>query len=133
MERKEFGLRVVGAPIGTREFCVEFCRQQVETHFEERVGAIEKVSDTQAALIMLRYCHCTRFGFMLRATPPDIVREAAAAMDARTRKALDTIHDLHENSDCKMDNTDWAQAQLSIKNGGLGIWSSARASHAAYA
>ena len=94
---------------------------------------IQAFPDTQAALLFLRFCHVTRFVFVTRTTPPAIAAPAAEQMDASTRDALDHILGLAGQPDFKLDAQDWAQVQLSIKTGGLGLMSSLRTRHAAYA
>jgi hypothetical protein len=54
-------------------------------------------------------------------------------MDASTRDALDHILGLANQPGYMLDAQDWAQAQLSIKAGGLGLWSSLGTRYAAFA
>ena len=132
VERCADGVRVVGAPVGTDDFCVSYCNDQVEK-WKQRAEAIAEYPDTQGANLMLRHTHISRCAFLNRSTPPHLLKEAAKKMDALTRKSLNQILGTSDDPDWSLDDADWAQAQLSIKHGGLGYWGMERTSPAAYA
>ena len=133
VERLYNGVRCVGAPVGDDEFCKKFSKDLVTKTFKKRLDGIASMKDTQAAMLLLRYCCITRFSFTLRTLPPHLVSEAAEEMDLNTRAALDKILDVDGNADLHLDDDDWANAQLAIKDGGLGLWSAARTAPAAFA
>ena len=122
VERCPDGVRCVGAPVGSAAFCESFCQELVTEKYAVRLQRIAKFPDTQSALLFLRFCHVTRFVFVTRTTPPSLAAAAAEQMDASTRDALDHILGLASQPGYMLDAQDWAQAQLSIKAGGLGLW-----------
>ena len=80
------GLKVLGNPIGTEEFCVAFyARKAAKTG--ELVDAIlglvahDAHLSRQSAYLILKYCAEPRIAHLLRAAPPAWVRAAAHTHD----------------------------------------------------
>ena len=116
------GIKFLGAPIGHEDFCKKFCLDLVENDYKTRLDAIVQMKNKQAALMLLRYCHVTRFTYILRTTHNDTTFNAAFWMNIKTQSALKTI--LGTGKDA-IDFTEgqFLQAQLPIRKGGLGITS----------
>jgi hypothetical protein len=121
-QRSDGGVRFLGSPVGHDVFCKDSCRHLVEVEFQKRREAICSLKDTQSALLLLRYCHVSRFAFTLRTTPPPLVYEAAKLMDAGTRVALDLLLGLKGNN--VLSDLQWSQCMLPIAQAGLGLYSS---------
>ena len=125
------GVRFLGAPVGHPDFCKAFCMSLVQNDFRIRREAICLMKDKQSALLLLRYCHVSRFAFTLRTTPTDCVAEAALEMDRGTRAALVRILDLDDET--LLSDQQWQQATLPMKLGGLGLFSAEVTSVPAFA
>lgn len=122
------GVRIVGSPVGTDDFCRRFCNEKV-AEYSKRPETIGRFPNKQIAQKLLRECHCTRLVFLMRTTPPRLVEEAARTHDANTRKALERV--LACPPDAPLTDDAWQQAQLPARMAGLGMWSSHAARDAA--
>jgi hypothetical protein len=89
------GIKFLGSPVGNLLFCRSFCINKA-LEYKKRIEAICVMKDKQSALLLLRYCHVTRFSFLLRTTAPHVIDEAAKIMDDNTRFALCHILELVE-------------------------------------
>jgi hypothetical protein len=74
------GLDVLGSPIGSDHFCIEFCMNTVE---ESKVlfEFIEQLTK-QEKFLVLRYSLDCGINHLLRTTPPRLVMQAAKAFDS---------------------------------------------------
>ena len=85
----------------------------------------------QTAMILLRLCGVPKMNYLLRVTPPEAIKELAAAFDEDAlyiaHQLLDTVGDSNAQAD---DITQQLQAPLRL--GGFGITSAAATSHTAY-
>ena len=84
------GIRFIGSPVGAPEFCKAWCMDNVKS-FEDRVRGITLMKDKQAALLLLRLTHATRFCHVIRTTHPDITADACVVMDTITLAGLRKI------------------------------------------
>ena len=80
------GLRVLGAPLGHPDWCKQWLADFV-TDLQPLFDAVSELAshDTkgaaQAAFLILRYSAGTKFSYLLRMTPPDIIEAATVAHD----------------------------------------------------
>ena len=88
------------------------------------MGALE---NAQVALHLLRQCagYC-RLSYSARVVPPTTQTEALVALDGAVRACLEQLSSSSPTDDS------WAQAQLALKAGGLGLRSAERHAPAAY-
>ena len=100
---------------------------QRATKVQDCLDAIGELPDPQVALALLRLC--ASFGkmvFSARTTPFDVHQEQLLAFDNAVRCCFEQFTGLHP------DDTQWLQATLSTKFGGLGLRSLSKHSPAAY-
>ena len=119
-------LKLLGTPIGTDEYCQSLTHHRA-TKVQECLDAIGELPDPQVALALLRLC--ASFGKMVFAactTPFDVHQEQLMAYDNAVRQCFEQFTGLHP------DDTQWLQATLSTKVGGLGLRNLSRHSSAAY-
>ena len=118
--------KLLGAPIGTAEYCQSLTKRRA-TNVQNSLNAIGELPDPQVALALLR--SCASFGkmvFSARTTPFDVHQEQLVAFDNEVRKCFEQFSGLHP------DDSQWLQATLATKDGGLGLRSLCRHSSAAY-
>ena len=127
MPRKLDGcFKLLGAPIGTHEYC-QLITAKRAAKVQSSLDAIGELPDPQVALVLLR--SCAFFGkmvFAARATPFDVHQEQLMAFDSAVRRCFQQLSGLHP------DDTQWLQATLATKVGGLGLRSLSKHSSAAY-
>ena len=127
MPRKLDGcFKLLGAPIGTAEYCQSLTARRA-AKVQTTLDAIGELPDPQVALALLR--SCASFGkmvFSARATPFNVHQEQLQSFDNAVRHCFEQFSGLHP------DNTQWLQATLATKVGGLGLRSLSRHSSAAY-
>lgn len=124
--RSDGNVELLGAPLGRDDFCHEHTRQRVAaaTELLEALGDLE---NAQVALHLLRQCagFC-RLSYLARVVPPCVHTEALLALDGAVRACFEQLSNSTPTDDS------WAQAQLSLKTGGLGLRSAERHAPAAY-
>ena len=127
MPRKIDGcFKLLGAPIGTKEYCQSITAKRA-AKVQSSLDAIGELPDPQVALALLR--SCASFGkmvFAARATPFDVHQEQLITYDNAVRRCFQQLSGLHP------DDTQWLQATLATKVGGLGLRSLSRHSSTAY-
>ena len=119
-------LRAPGAPIGSDEFCRQHTLERVKKA-EELLDALAGLESAQAALHLLRQCasYC-KLGYSSRVVPPSAHTEALLEMDSAVRSCLEQV------ASASLTGDSWAQAQLKLNKGGLGLRSAVKHSPAAY-
>ena len=118
--------KLLGAPIGTTEYCQTLTNKRA-VKVQSSLDAIAELPDPQVALALLR--SCSSFGkmvFSARATPFNVHQEQLLAFDHSVRRCFEQFTGLHP------DDSQWLQATLATKVGGLGLRSLSRHSSAAY-
>ncbi len=94
------GITLCGSPIGSTAYCKSVVQSTFEAacskmnlieqlaHFDSTAGGISK----QNALVLLRYCVVpASVVHLMRSTPPDLVKEAAASFDDKTETTILSI------------------------------------------
>jgi hypothetical protein len=94
------GITLCGSPIGSSAYCKSVVQSTFEAacsrmnlieqlaHFDSTAGGISK----QNALVLLRYCVVpASVVHLMRSTPPDLVKEAAATFDDKTETTILSI------------------------------------------
>ena len=127
MPRKLDGcFKLLGAPIGTSKYCQSLTDKRA-AKVQSSLDAIGELPDPQVALALLR--SCSSFGkmvFSARSTPFDTHQDQLVSFDKAVRRCFEHFSGLHP------DDTQWLQATLATKVGGLGLRSLSRHSSAAY-
>ena len=112
----------------------------VDTKVQPLLDAISELAmhdnelAAQSAFIILKYCASTKFGYLLRTAPPDLIEAATTLHDERVLQCLASILDeshpgiLHEGHSPSA----VLQAVLLVDQGGLGLGSSVATSAPAY-
>ena len=119
---------ILGAPIGDLVFCAKFVAQK-QSEASKLLKELEAVGsiDPQVALLLLRQCGSfCRLVHLARNTPPLLVNEAFALFDDCVQQCFSECTAVDASA------ATWQQAQLSLKRGGLGLWSLSFHSPAAY-
>ena len=134
------GLRTVGAPVGSSEFRSEWYLEYIESAVQPLLDAIAELAShdndmgAQSAFIILKYCAATKFSYLLRTAPPDLIEEASDLHDNRVLQCLESILDNAHPGVLDEGHSPSAalQAVLPVDQGGLGLSSSAATSAPAY-
>lgn len=133
----EHGMSMLGAPIGSDDFCALFWGDYVNT-IEKETIIITGWDNVQYALLLFRLCISSKLNFMLRSVPPSanfapmLVNRASVIMKsglARLLQGQDHISpDLLDDFECVW----WQQASLPPSMGGIGIINPSIIHNAAY-
>ena len=124
--RPDGNIKLLGAPFGSAEFCRSHTlkRKEKAATLLQVVGDLQ---DSQSALQLVR--NCTSFCklvYSTRTVPPHLHSQALDAFSRDVRGAIETITgDL-------VDDRSWAQAQLPVRHGGIGLRCASRHAAAAY-
>ena len=119
-------LELLGAPIGGDDFCRKHAQKRVKKAAEV-LDALAGLENAQVGLHLLRQCasYC-KLGYSARVVPPSAHTEALLEMDAAVRSCLEQL------ACASLADDSWAQAQLNLNKGGLGLRSAEKHSPAAY-
>jgi hypothetical protein len=121
--RKQDGIVMLGAPVGTDEYCYSFWNQFLVS-VARQTEILCAWSNTQAALTLFRMCVASRLTFIFRNLPPfseyatKLSSDATALMRNGFAKMIggDHLGDMEENDYW------WLQATLPAIMGGCGIF-----------
>jgi len=135
IKRVPAGMVVLGAPVGTDEFCSKFWREYLKD-IERETKIVCRWNKVQGALSLFRICICSRLNYMLRNCPPEVsyVPQLIAYARSIMRGGLclllgkpyydfvwNSDADMHQPTVAEEDETWWIQATLPPKFGGMGI------------
>ena len=84
-------MRVVGVPVGTKQFKRDFFQDAINGEPAELVRALIPTEDAQANFQILRLSAAFHLSHLLRTVPPSIICQAAANYDALEEWALASI------------------------------------------
>ena len=85
------GMRVVGVPVGTKQFKRDFFQDAINGEPAELVRALVPAEEAQASVQVLRLSAASRLSHLLRTVPPSIICQAAANYGALVEWALASI------------------------------------------
>ena len=121
------GLGIMGAPIGSNDFCATFFKNRLEK-LKRLLVKIDDIENTQVSFLLLNKCvaYC-RFAFFSRTSINAATFEVFQQFDCCIRKALESL------VGSSTTDSQWKQATLSIRLGGLGLRSVYEHRYAAYA
>ena len=123
------GIRVLGAPLGSRAFAARFCEERLADTQAFR-DAILRGPELQHVWLLIYFCLTPRINHLLRQTPPSLVSHGATCHDSITAGALAELMGYQSLDDIPADAL--AQMRLPPRLGGLGLRDSSRLSPAAY-
>ena len=126
----ENGIKILGAPLGTTEYCKAFAENRIATE-RELWQWIKKIEDPQSAFLLLFYCAVPRANHLLRMLPPSISAEYAEMHDDGVFEVLGHILGspvLTETEKLRIRKI----ASLPGHMGGLGLRDARRTAPAAY-
>jgi hypothetical protein len=110
------GVKLLGAPIGTREFITEFVKKKLKA-LEEVCRRLREVDDAQVEFGLFRGClSYNKINHLLRTCPPDLLRQASSQFDSHFHSIVAEILRVPTLSD-----EQWCQASLPVRFAGLGV------------
>lgn len=108
--------KLLGAPVGSQEFSAKFIREKRASKAKEMLAEVPLLEDGQIAhKILMRCMGASRLMYNMRTTRSDWIGEELAAGDAALREAFEAATGL------ALSDSQWSQATLSLKTGGLGL------------
>ena len=123
----EQGFKLLGAPIGNKEFVASFVDQKRVAKAIAMLQEIPGLEDAQIAHKLLMHCMGpSRVMYGMRTSRPDWIEEALGHSDAAVRRTTELSLGI------ALSDAQWKQCQLALSKGGLGLRSSSRHAPAAY-
>ena len=113
--KEDSNYELLGAPIGSKEFCNLHTQKRVDKALD-LLRALGELPDPEVALVLLR--HCASFGklvYSLRVVPHYKHSTALHSFDNAVRDCIESF------LCCSFTDSEWSLAGLSTKMGGLGI------------
>ena len=118
--------KLLGAPFGTAAFCTAHTTKR-HHKAQKLLNEVASMEDKQCALLLTRHCNAfCKLAYSARVVPPQLHAQALRDFDADVRKALAEV------VGSEVDPRGWHQAQLSLKQGGLGLRATATHASAAF-
>ena len=112
---QEPGIIVLGSPIGSHEFVHEQIKKKIEK-IQELTQLLPNIKDPHSEFVLLRSCFSLpKVVFLARSTDPTHHQDLWAGFDDLIRDTLNHI------LGSAINNQQWAQAQLPVAMGGLGL------------
>ena len=110
------GVKLLGAPIGSREFTTEFVKKKLKA-LDEVCKALREVNDAQVEFELFRGClSYNKINHLLRTCPPDLLQDALERFDEHFQNMVAEILRVS----C-LSEDQWEQASLPVKLAGLGV------------
>ena len=110
------GVKLLGAPIGTKAFTTDFVQKKLVA-LNEVHQLLREVDNAQVEFALFRGCLAyNKINHLLRTCPPDLLEEALAKFDEQFQNMVAEIL----RAPCLSDDQ-WDQASLPVKLSGLGV------------
>jgi hypothetical protein len=110
------GVKLLGAPIGTKAFTTNFVEKKLEA-LDEVCKALRKVDNAQIEFALFRGClSYNKINHLLRTCPPDLLQDALVKFDDHFHNMVAEILRVP----CLTEDQ-WDQASLPVKFAGLGV------------
>ena len=131
------GLVVLGAPIGSDDWCRDWLWhkvQDIQVHLDAvtELGRHAHPNAAQCAWLILRWSASTRFGHLLRSVPPMVIKPAAEAVDDAVSACFASLLDPHLSLPADVHQRCLEQAVLPVCEGGMGLQCCEMTRHHAY-
>ena len=111
----EPNLQMLGAPIGSAEFCRNIIAEKAKES-NELLSKLPELGNPQVSTILLRTCASfCKLSHLARSVPPDVSAPALKKFDDSVRKCFE------ESVVINATDRAWTQAQLPIRFGGFGL------------
>ena len=112
---EESGIKLLGAPIGSDEFIVQFVKKKVEK-IKHITAQLPSLHQPHLEFVLLRSCLALpKIVYILRTTDPSKFWHLLQDFDSATREALSRI------IGGAVSDRSWEQAKLPVSMGGLGL------------
>jgi len=110
------GVKLLGAPIGSKEFTTEFVKKKLKA-LRDVCDALREVNDAQVEFALFRGClSYNKINHLLRTCPPDLLQDALGKFDDHFQNMVAEIMRVP----C-LSEDQWDQASLPVKFAGLGV------------
>ena len=110
------GVKLLGAPIGTKDFTTQFVTKKLKV-LEEVCALLREVDNAQVEMGLFRGClSFNKINHLLRTCPPDLLEVALGEFDEHFHSMLAAILRVP----C-LSEDQWEQATLPIKYAGIGV------------
>jgi hypothetical protein len=110
------GIKLLGAPIGTKDFTTDFVKKKLRALKDVR-DALKKVDNAQVEFALFRGClSYNKINHLLRTCPPALLEEALELFDEHFHDMVAEIL----RQPCLSDRQ-WDQASLPVRFAGLGV------------
>jgi len=110
------GVKLLGAPIGTKAFTTDFVQKKLVA-LNEVHQLLREVDNAQVEFALFRGCLAyNKINHLLRTCPPDLLEEALVKFDEQFQNMVAEIF----RAPCLSDDQ-WDQASLPVKLSGLGV------------
>ena len=110
----EYGTRLLGGPVGSKDFCNKWLTEHI-TSLEESARLITDIPHTQLQWCLFYHVMCKKFNHILRYTAPDTLLSYLGKLDVLLLDTFQSIIGTHITPYV------WTQCKTSIVGGGLGI------------
>ena len=124
---KEDGFVHLGAPRGSERFVEEKVRERIDK-IEILLSKLHLLENAHAEFVLLRLCFSLpKVSYLLRTCPPSPDCQVLwSRLDSLVRDSMNRV------LGCSLSHGAWAQAELSVAHGGLGLRSSNKHCSSAY-
>ena len=110
------GVKLLGAPIGSREFTTEFVKKKLKA-LDDVGKTLREVDNAQVEFGLFRGClSYNKINHLLRTCPPDLLQDALCQFDDHFQGMIASILRVP----CLTDDQ-WEQASLPVRFAGLGV------------
>ena len=125
-----YGAKVLGTWVGHSDY-IKSSLQGKLMELQQEKDAIIRFKDPQVRNLMFRWCFCTKINHLLRTTSPSIIEEFIIGFDEMKKDILHSFFSSKYSRE-EIPGKLWSQAQLHIRDGGLGLQYTCDVSRAAY-
>ena len=110
------GVKLLGAPIGSKEFTTDFVKKKLKA-LDDVCKLLREVDNAQVEFGLFRGClSYNKINHLLRTCPPDLLQEALVKFDDHFQNMIAEILRVP----CLTEDQ-WEQASLPVKLSGLGV------------
>ena len=103
----DYGLQLLGSPIGTEEFQIKHLGEKIKTINEQSQKLIQ-LEDNQIKFLLLTQCFNTKVNHLLRTVPPSLtIKHLLKPFNKILRNIVTSIRDVHDITE-----NQWQQSVL---------------------
>jgi hypothetical protein len=123
---KRYGMRVLGAPIGSEAFIQDWLQVAYLKICKEADTLQASITTLQVQWSLIYYCLRNKVNHLFRVLPPRLTSTFCSNLDSLFKKVLE------RNIQSDLPPVAWIQAKLSFEEGGNGLGDMFSVSHAAF-